>query len=81
MLYTAFATLADHHRFPRDFPSVEVASGVASMLLSHRGFQGLVAEADGQLLGCNFVDLRSSVAGVGPIAVDPATQNGESGAS
>jgi len=75
VLYTAFATLADHHRFPRDFPSVEVASGVASMLLSHPGFQGLVAEADGQLLGCNFVDLRSSVAGIGPIAVDPATQN------
>jgi N-acetylglutamate synthase-like GNAT family acetyltransferase len=45
------------------------------MLLSHPGFQGLVAEADGQLLGCNFVDLRSSVAGIGPIAVDPATQN------
>ncbi|HEY8290542.1 MAG TPA: GNAT family N-acetyltransferase [Acetobacteraceae bacterium] len=75
VIYTAFATLADHHRFPRDFPSVEVASGVAAMLLSHPGFLGVVAEADGQFLGCNFVDVRAPIAGIGPIAVDPAIQN------
>ncbi len=75
VFYDAFATLADHHRFPRDFPSVDIAIQVAGMLLSHPGFHGVVAEADGQFLGCNFVDLRSPIAGIGPIAVDPATQN------
>ncbi len=75
VFYAAFAALADHHRFPRDFPSVEAATGVAGMLLSHAGFRGVVAEADGNFLGCNFIDLRSPIAGIGPIAVDPATQN------
>src|SRR4051794_23538588 len=75
VFYAAFAALADHHRFPRDFPSVEAATGVAGMLLSHAGFRGVVAEADGTFLGCNFIDLRSPIAGIGPIAVDPATQN------
>lgn len=75
VLYDAFAALADHHRFPRDFPSTEVATGVAGMLLSHPAFAGVVAEADGQFLGCNFIGLRPPVAGIGPIAVDPLTQN------
>lgn len=75
VIYTAFAALADHHRFPRDFPSTEVATDIAVMLLSHPAFHGVVAEADGQFLGCNFIDLRPPVAGIGPIAVDPATQN------
>lgn len=75
VIYTAFQTLADHHQFPRDFPSVEVATGVASMLLTHAAFQGIVAEDNGQVLGCNFIDLRPPIAGIGPIAVDPVTQN------
>jgi predicted N-acetyltransferase YhbS len=73
--FTAFATLADHHRFPRDLPCVEAASGLAAMLLSHSGFHGIVAEAENQVIGCNFIDLRGPIAGIGPVAVDPATQN------
>jgi hypothetical protein len=33
VLFAAFQTLADQHGFPRDFPSAEVASGLAAMLL------------------------------------------------
>jgi GNAT superfamily N-acetyltransferase len=68
-------TLADHHRFTDNLPSVEVATGVATMMLTHPAFHGVVAEEDGRVLGCNFIDLRPPVAGIGPIAVDPATQN------
>jgi predicted N-acetyltransferase YhbS len=75
VLYTAFQSLADHHRFPRDFPSAEAGTGVATMLLTNPAFHGVVAEEDGRLIGCNFIDLRRPVAGIGPIAVDPATQN------
>lgn len=75
IIYHAFAALADHHRFPHDFPSVEAATGVASMLLSHPAFHGVVAEAGGQFVGCNFMDTRPPVLGIGPIAVDPAGQN------
>ena len=45
------------------------------MLIEHPGFQGVVAEEDGRILGSNFVDLRSVIAGIGPITVDPSTQN------
>jgi len=49
--------------------------GFASILIEHPGFHGVVAEEDGRILGSNFVDLRSVIAGIGPITVDPSTQN------
>jgi GNAT superfamily N-acetyltransferase len=71
----AFGTIADQHNFPRDFPSVEIATRVAAMLIAHPGFYGVVAEWDGRILGSNFMDERSPIGGVGPITVDPAAQN------
>jgi predicted N-acetyltransferase YhbS len=75
IIHEAFAAIADRHNFPRDFPSAEVATGVASMLIADPGFYGVVAELDGQTLGSNFLDERSVIGGVGPITVDPALQN------
>ena len=43
--------LAAAHGFPSDFPSAEVATGVAGMMLGHPGFYSLVAEVDGQVVG------------------------------
>lgn len=71
----AFGAIADQHNFPRDFPSTEVATDLASMLIAHPGFYGVVAEQDGRIIGSNFLDERSAIAGVGPITVDPAAQN------
>ena len=73
--FEAFQALADQHGFPRDFPSVEAATGVVSMLMATPGFDDFVAEDDHRIVGANFVDLRSRIAGVGPIAVDPKAQN------
>jgi len=75
ILYAAFAGIANQHNFPPDFPSVAVATDVASMLIAHSGFHGLVAEEDGLILGSNFMDQRSQIGGIGPISVDPAAQN------
>jgi predicted N-acetyltransferase YhbS len=75
IMYEAFAAIGDRHGFPRDFPSVEHATGAASRFIAHPGFHGVVAEEDGRILGSNFVDQRSAIAGIGPITVDPATQN------
>jgi predicted N-acetyltransferase YhbS len=75
ILYTAFQRLADEHRFARDFPSVEVATGLVSMLLATPGFYGIVAEENGRIVGSNFADHRSSIAGIGPISIDPEAQN------
>ena len=75
VLYHAFKALADQHDFPPDFPNAEVGAGVAGMLISHPSFYGIVAESGGKIIGSNFLDERSVVAGIGPISVDPETQN------
>jgi GNAT superfamily N-acetyltransferase len=75
IICAAFAAIADQHNFPHDFPSAEVATGLASMLIGDPGFYGVVAEQDSRILGSNFLDERSLIAGVGPITVDPAAQN------
>ncbi len=77
--FEAFKTLADEHGFPPDFPSPEVASAVVGMMLAHPGFFSVVAELDGRIVGSNFLDERSAIAGIGPISVSPREQNGTIG--
>lgn len=74
--YEAFAAIARQQNFPPDVPSAGDGVMLLSMLLSHPGFYSVVAEADGQVVGSNFLDERSSIVGVGPITVDPAVQDG-----
>src|SRR6516225_7912391 len=75
IMHAAFAAIATQHNFPPDFPSVEAATGVASMLIGHPGFYGVVAASDGRILGSNFLDERSPIGGIGPITVEPSLQN------
>ncbi len=77
--YEAFEAIAEQHGFPPDFPSPEIATGVCAMLLAHPGIYGVVAELDGQIVGSNFLDERSAIAGIGPISVSPRVQNGTIG--
>lgn len=73
--YEAFANLANAHGFPPDFPSPDVASGALLGLLSHPNFYSVVAEDEGRVIGSNFLDERSAIAGVGPLTIDPLSQN------
>jgi GNAT superfamily N-acetyltransferase len=77
--YEAFKTLADRHGFPPDLPAASDAIGILSGLLSHPEFYGVVAEANGRIIGSNFLDERASVVGLGPITVDPEVQNSQVG--
>lgn len=77
--FDAFATITAAHGVPRDFPSVEAATGLVAALLAHPGIFSVVAEADGVVAGSNFLDERTPIAGVGPITVAPATQDGAVG--
>jgi predicted N-acetyltransferase YhbS len=77
--YEAFKSIAEQHNFPPDFPSVEVATEIVTMLLSHSGFYSVVAELDGKIVGSNFLDERSAIAGIGPVSVDPPVMNGTIG--
>lgn len=73
--HEAFASIAARHGFPADVPDAATGVGFVSMLLAHPRFHGVVAERDGRVVGSNFLDERSHVAGVGPITVDPALQD------
>ncbi|WP_437852847.1 GNAT family N-acetyltransferase [Sorangium sp. So ce363] len=73
--YDAFKTIAEQHGFPPDLPSPEAATALLAGLLAHPCFYAVVAELDGRVVGSNFLDERSTVAGIGPITVDPAIQN------
>jgi GNAT superfamily N-acetyltransferase len=74
ILYEAFGGLHDYHRFPRDFPTLEVAQQLPSSFIAHPAIWGVVAEAEGRIVGSNFLDERGSITGVGPITVDPKAQ-------
>jgi len=73
--YEAFKSIADQHNFPPDFPSVEISTELMSMLLSYNLFYAVVAELDGRIVGSNFLDERSIIAGIGPVSVDPEVMN------
>ena len=79
--HDAFKAIAEHHGFPPDFPSREVATGLMENLVAHPGVHSVAAEVDGRLAGTNFLWERDEVAGVGPITVDPELQNGAVGKS
>ena len=77
--YDAFTAIANTHNFPPDFPGVEAAAGLLSMMFSNDGFYKVVAERDGSIMGSNVLDERNPISGVGPITVDPRVQNREVG--
>jgi predicted N-acetyltransferase YhbS len=75
IVYDAFKKIADDHNFPPDFESVEQAVGTVTSLTTTPGIYSVVAEAEGKIAGSNFMDERNSIAGIGPISVDPSEQN------
>jgi N-acetylglutamate synthase-like GNAT family acetyltransferase len=77
--YEAFKAIAEQHRFAPDFPSAEVAGGLMSFLIGRRDIYSVVAEMDGNLIGSNYLWENATIAGVGPITVDPKVQNGQVG--
>jgi GNAT superfamily N-acetyltransferase len=75
ILFDAFGGIQDNHRFPRDFPVLEAAAGIMGTWIPHPSIWGVVAENDGRIVGSNFLDERDPIRGVGPLSVDPESQN------
>ena len=63
--YSAFRAIAEEHNFPPDFLSPELAITLLSEFMAHPHIYGVVAELDGRVVGSNFVDERSIIAGIG----------------
>jgi predicted N-acetyltransferase YhbS len=75
IIYKAFSEIADRHNFPRDFPSVGAVLQMTAVSVANPHILGFVAEdGNGKFLGSNFLWRQNSVAGVGPVTVDPDEQ-------
>lgn len=77
--YEAFKYISEQHNFPPDFPSADMAVSLLTMLLSRTDVFSVVAERDGCVIGSNFLWEGDTIAGVGPITVQPSSQNGSIG--
>ena len=73
--FDAFNTINRSYGFPCDFADPDAAAQFISTLFSHQRFYCVVAEIDGRIAGSNCLDERSTIAGVGPVIVDPQLQN------
>lgn len=73
--FEAFKAISEKHNFPVDFPAPEAAIGFADHLLSRDDIYSVIAEAEGNIIGSNFLWEGNEIAGVGPITVDPELQN------
>jgi predicted N-acetyltransferase YhbS len=77
--YEAFRDVAARHGFPPDLPSVEVATALIGAVVGSGQSWSVVAEREGRLVGSNFMSFEASVAGIGPVTVDPVAQDGGAG--
>jgi predicted N-acetyltransferase YhbS len=74
LVFDAFTTFHDRHQMPRDFPALDAAIGLTQAWIHHPQVWGVLAERDGKIIGCNFLEERGEAKGVGPVCVDPNEQ-------
>jgi predicted N-acetyltransferase YhbS len=77
--YEAFNGIALEHRFPVDWRSEDVAVQVITSRLAHGQTYGVVAEAEGRIVGSAFLKEYRPVGAIGPVTVDPQWQGGKIG--
>lgn len=75
IIYDAFRSIADKHKFPYDFPTLESAVGMAGMSIGDPNIYGVAAEVDGRFVGSNFLWEFDAIKGVGPITIAPEAQS------
>jgi predicted N-acetyltransferase YhbS len=75
IFYDAFESIATRHNHPVEAGSPEFTRFLVGQMLANDGYAGFVAERDRDVLGSAFIDERSVIAGIGPVSVDPSTQD------
>jgi GNAT superfamily N-acetyltransferase len=79
--FNAFKSIAQQHNFPSEFPDLNNTQDLISRMVENEGFYGVVAEQNGKIIGSNFLDMRGTIAGLGPVSIDPGIQNSGIGRS
>ena len=75
IFFAAFASIAGRHNFPIEPGSPEFTRFAVGRMLGTEGIFGLIAEREGAIAGILFVDERGPIAAIGPVSVDPDTQD------
>jgi predicted N-acetyltransferase YhbS len=75
IFFDAFESIATRHSFPIEPGSREASQMQMNFISATQGVVGLVAESDGRIVGSAFADERGPVVGIGPVTVDPSTQD------
>ena len=74
IIYKAFRGIAERHNSRPDFPSPDVGTRFADLLINDPAVFGVVAESGGRVVGSNFLSEWDDIRGVGPITIDPNVQ-------
>jgi hypothetical protein len=64
IIYQAFKDIADRHRFPPDFSTVQDGIQLATSFINDPSIFGVVADYHGQIVGSNFLDERDPIRGL-----------------
>jgi len=73
--YEAFKGVSDRHQFPTDFPTLDFATEITGLLIENPSFFDIVAENEGSVVGCGFMDERNPIRGIGPVSVERTFQS------
>jgi ribosomal protein S18 acetylase RimI-like enzyme len=73
--YEAFKDISDRHQFPTDFPTLDFATEITGLLIENPLFFDIVAETEGSVVGCGFMDEQNPIRGIGPVSVDRTFQS------
>jgi predicted N-acetyltransferase YhbS len=76
IMFDAFASVANRHAFPIEGGTPEALDFQLKAMLGTEGIFALVAERDGNVVGSALQDERGKIVGIGPVSVDPASQDG-----
>ena len=72
--YEVFKDISDRHHFHTDFQTLEFSTEIIDLAIESPLCFGIVAEREGAVVGCGFMDERNPIRGIGPVAVDRTFQ-------
>jgi GNAT superfamily N-acetyltransferase len=73
-IHAAFGAVNERRGYRSRWPTPAFAARFAAQFIANPRIYAIVAEVDGEVIGCNFRDDRGPVRGIGPTAVSPSAQ-------
>jgi hypothetical protein len=67
--YEAFKGISDRHQFPTDYPTLDFCTEITDVLINNPWCFDIVAESEGAVVACGFMDEQNPIRGIGPVSV------------